>query len=94
MGRKTQKDYVQKYTNYPNSILEFKSDAKPTHPTQKPIQLNEYLIKSFTNEGDLIMDPCFGSGSAIFAAKNINRKYIGFEFDSKYFNIVNNIING
>jgi DNA modification methylase len=40
------------------------------------------------------MDPCFGSGSAIFAAKNINRKYIGFEFDSKYFNIVNNIING
>lgn len=94
MGRKDQKDYVQKYTNYPNSILEFKSDAKPTHPTQKPLQLNEYLIKSFTNEGDLIMDPCFGSGSAIFAAENINRKYIGFELDSKYFNIVNNIING
>lgn len=94
MGRKTQKEYVQKYTNYPNSILEFKSDAKPIHPTQKPIQLNEYLIKSFTNEGDFVMDPCFGSGSTIFAAKNINRKYIGFELDSKYFNIVNDTING
>jgi site-specific DNA-methyltransferase (adenine-specific) len=93
MGRKTQKDYVQKYTNYPNSILEFKSDAKPTHPTQKPGQLNEYLIKTFTNDGDFILDPCFGSGSAIFAAKNINRNYIGFELDSEYYNIVNKIIN-
>jgi len=89
-GRKEQKDYVQKYTNYPTSILEYKSDAKPIHPTQKPIELNEYLIKSFTNEGDYVLDPCFGSGSTIFAAKNTSRKFIGFEMDKNYFELAKN----
>jgi len=93
-GRKAQSDYVQKYTNYPTSILEYSSDGKPIHPTQKPIDLNEFLIKSYTNEEDFIFDPCYGSGSAIIAAKNINRKYIGFELNNEYYEKTKNIING
>lgn len=89
-GRKKQDNYVQKFTGYPKSILEFKSDAKPIHPTQKPIPLNEFLIKSFCNEGDIVLDPCFGSGSTLIAASNTNRKYIGFEIDSGYFEKFNN----
>ena len=84
-GRKAQKNYVQKVTNYPKSILEFKSDARPIHPTQKPALLNEFLIKSFSNEDDIILDPCFGSGSTLTAAKNTNRKYIGFELSPEYY---------
>lgn len=92
-GRKPQKDYLQKFTNYPISILEFKSDVKPIHPTQKPLDLNEFLIKSFTNENDFMLDPCFGSGSAILAAKKNNRNYIGFELDTEYFELLNNRLN-
>lgn len=84
-GRKKQENYVQRFTNYPKSILEYKSDAKPIHPTQKPVELNQFLIQSFTNEGDCVLDPCFGSGSTLIASKNVGRKYIGFELDPEYF---------
>lgn len=85
-NRKKQDDYIQKYTNYPKSILEYNSEGSPKHPTQKPLKLNEFLINSFSNEGDIVMDPCFGSGSFINAAINTSRKYIGFETSEKYYN--------
>ena len=76
-------------TRYPRSIQYFITDkAKGSkHPTQKPVALLEYLIKTYTNEGDVVLDNCMGSGSTCVAAVNTNRHYIGFELDEKYFDI-------
>lgn len=79
---------------YPTSII---ISPKPhpsitTHPTQKPIDLLVYLINTYTNEGDVVLDNCMGSGSTIIAAINTNRKYIGIELDEEYFNIAKNRI--
>jgi site-specific DNA-methyltransferase (adenine-specific) len=76
-------------TRYPRSIQRFNTDkAKGSfHPTQKPVALLEYLIKTYTNEGDVVLDNCMGSGSTCVAAVNTNRHYIGFELDEKYFDI-------
>ena len=95
-----QKLKCQAIGNAPRAIVlvENRENIKPFRFAFLPktlinsLSLNEYLIKTFTNEGDFILDPCFGSGSAIFAAKNINRNYIGFELDSEYYNTVNKII--
>jgi site-specific DNA-methyltransferase (adenine-specific) len=57
------------------------------HPTQKPVALMEYLIKTYTNEGDLVLDNCAGSGTTLVAAKNLNRQFIGIEKEEKYYNI-------
>ena len=81
-----QNDYIQKFTNYPNNILEFKSEDG-FHPTQKPVTLFEYLIKTYTNECEIVLDNCMGSGSTAIACINTNRQYIGFELDTGYFNI-------
>lgn len=90
-SRKSHKQkYVQQYTNYPNQILEFKSEPKPVHPTQKPIALLEYLIKTYTNKNDIVLDNCMGSGSTGVACINTNRNFIGFELDEKYFEIAKN----
>lgn len=72
---------------YPKTDLYFKSVQRTFHPTQKPIELLEYLIKTYTNEGDLVLDNCMGSGSCGVATLNTNRKFIGIELDDKYFNI-------
>ena len=75
---------------YPKAILEFsKADNKESglHPTQKPVPLMEYLIKTYTNEGDLVLDFTMGSGSTGVACINTDRKFIGIELDEKYFNI-------
>lgn len=76
-------------TRYPRSIQFFTTDkAKGSkHPTQKPVALLEYLIKTYTNEGDIVLDNCMGSGSTCVAAVNTNRHYIGFELNEKYFQI-------
>lgn len=71
----------------PLSILSFPRDGDRVHPTQKPIALLEWLIKTYTNEGDLVLDSCIGSGSTCVAAVNTNRHYIGFELDEHYFNV-------
>ena len=71
---------------YPISVLDFKNETGD-HPTQKPVALLEYLIKTYTNEGDTVLDPTMGSGSTGVACKNLNRKFIGIEKDGKYFQI-------
>ena len=63
------------------------------HPTQKPVALMEYLIKTYTNESETVLDFCLGSGTTGVAAKNLNRKFIGIEMDETYFNIAKNRIN-
>ena len=81
------KQSVQLYTNYPKHILEFAKDKGSLHPTQKPVALLEYLIKTYTNEGETVLDNCMGSGSTGVAAINTNRQFIGFELENKYFKI-------
>jgi site-specific DNA-methyltransferase (adenine-specific) len=68
----------------PTSILEFSKPARPFHPTQKPVALFEYLIKTYTNEGDLVLDNCAGSGTTGVACKNLNRNFILIEKEEKY----------
>jgi len=80
----------QQWYKYPTNILEVKKDDKrngKSHPTQKPIALMEYLIKTYTNENETVLDFTMGSGSTGVAAKNTNRNFIGIEQDQKYFNI-------
>jgi site-specific DNA-methyltransferase (adenine-specific) len=75
-------------TRYPKGIIRFSArNNKPLHPTQKPVELLEYLIKTYTNEGETVLDNCMGSGSTIVACKNTNRQYIGIEKEPKYFEI-------
>jgi len=76
---------------YPQDILEFNRVklGSAVHETQKPVDLLEYLIRSFTNENDLVLDNCMGSGSTGVACKNLNRNFIGIEKDETYFNIAN-----
>ncbi len=81
----------KKYTHkYPISILEFGSVHKPIHSTEKPIDLLEYLIETYSNEGDVILDPTMGSGSTGVACKNLNREFIGIELTEKYFEVAKN----
>lgn len=81
--------YKQTTTGYPRNVLEISSEGKTVHPTQKPVALFEYLIKTYTNEGDLVLDNCIGSGTTAIACINTNRKFIGFEKDEHYFNLAN-----
>jgi len=86
-GKGTSKQYTQKYTNYPKQLIEFDSVQRTIHPTQKPLSLIEYMIKTYTNEGDLILDNTCGSGTTGLGAKNLNRNYIMMEQDPKYYEI-------
>lgn len=79
--------FKRKYTNYPRQILRFPNTNKNQHPTQKPIELIEYMIRTYTNEGDLILDNTCGSGTTGLGAKNLNRNYIMMEQDPKYYEI-------
>ena len=92
-GRKIQKDYVQNVENYPRSILQFNNEGKVVHPTQKPLELLKYLIKTYSNEGDIVLDSCIGSGTTIIAAIETKRNYIGYENNKKYYDISINRIN-
>ncbi len=90
---KNNKTTIQTVGNYPRSILTFNKPGKTLHPTQKPVGLCEYLIKTYTNEGDLVLDNCIGSGTTAISAINTNRNYIGIELDENYYNIAKNRIN-
>ena len=79
-------DYNQEFTNYPTTVINIPSEGVLSHPTQKPVQLFEYLIKTYTNEGDTVLDNCSGSGTTAIACINTNRNYICMEKDSEYYN--------
>ena len=85
--RPSHKDTIQTETGYPTTILKIKSYGNTVHPTQKPVALMEYLIKTYTNEGETVLDFTMGSGSTGVACKNLNRLFIGIEMDDKYFEI-------
>ena len=73
-------------TRYPTSVLRFNRESG-LHPTQKPVPLLEYLIKTYTNEGETVLDNCMGSGSTGVAAYNTGRRFIGIEKDEGYFDV-------
>ena len=79
---------------YPYNTLRFNIDKPKIHPTQKPVALLEYLIKTYTNEGETVLDNCMGSGSTGVACINTNRNFIGYELDEKYFEIAEKRIKG
>jgi len=90
--KKYDPDFVQ-----PSSVLDFKvvpNRNGKLHPTQKPVELCEYLVKTFTNENEMVLDNCMGSGTTGVACKNLNRNFIGIELDPTYFKIADRRING
>jgi len=85
---------VNEGTRFPRSVIKFSNDNHNSlHPTQKPVDLLEYLIKTYTNEGDVVLDSCMGSGSTGVAALNCERRFIGIELDPNYFAIAERRIN-
>ena len=93
---KTKKDRKQTHTNFNRQTLKFNNEhnvGKNTHPTQKPVALMEYLIKTYTQESETVLDFTMGSGSTGVAAKNLNRSFIGIEQDPNYFKIAEERIN-
>jgi len=79
--------YVQTHTGYPKSIIKFGRDKETFHPTQKPVALFEYLIRTYTNEGDVVLDNCSGAGSTALASLNTNRNFICIDLDKNYCDI-------
>jgi site-specific DNA-methyltransferase (adenine-specific) len=72
---------------YPRSILKFDRPHPPVHPTQKSVECCEWLIKTYTNENEIVLDNCMGSGTTGVACVNTNRRFVGIELDKNYFNI-------
>lgn len=81
------KSYESRYTNYPRQTLNFKCQREGLHPTQKPVELFEYLIRTYTNENEIVLDCCMGSGTTAIAALKSGRKFIGFKLDREIFEI-------
>lgn len=83
------KEYLQEQTGYPSDVLHFNAlaNGQRYHPTQKPVDLLEYLIKTYTNEGETVLDATMGSGSTGVAAINTGRKFIGFELEKNFYDI-------
>lgn len=84
--KKKKDTYIQTMTNYPRMILEdFRKDSDSWHPTQKPVNLIRYLIRTYTQEGGVILDNCMGSGTTAIACIRENRNFIGFELNKEYY---------
>lgn len=81
-----QREYTPKYTNWPQNVLHFRTE-RGLHSTQKPVPLLEYLVKTYTNEGETVLDNCMGSGSTGVACVRSGRQFIGIEKDPRYFEI-------
>ena len=79
--------YKQEVTGYPRGIVKFAQDAEALHPTQKPVALMEYLIRTYTNPGDTVLDNTMGSGTTGVACENTGRRFIGIERDPTYFDV-------
>ena len=85
---KTSKERMQEFTNFNKSVLSFNNEHNVNaHPTQKPVALFEYLIKTYTNEGDTVLDNCIGSGTTALACLSTGRNFIGIEKDEQYHKI-------
>lgn len=80
----------QEYTNWPKTILNFDAEYKNFHPTQKPVQLTEYLIKTYSSPGDIVLDFAMGSGTVGVACVNTGRGFVGIEINDKYFTLASN----
>ena len=85
--------YIQKFTNYPTDYIKFSFETKPKHSTQKPLKLLEYLVKTYTNKGDTVLDNTMGSGTTMVACKKLGRNGIGIEKEEKYFKIAQERVN-
>ena len=95
------KEYIDKGVRYPLQIVEINRDGVQDtkfHPTQKPLALIEYLVNTYTNEGDTVLDFTMGSGTTGVACKNLNRNFIGIELDENYYKIakerIENVVHG
>lgn len=86
-GARSSEPYVQEWTNWPRDVLEIASEGKTVHPTQKPVALMEYLIRTYTNGGETVLDFTMGSGTTGVACVNTGRNFIGIELDETYFGI-------
>lgn len=87
--------FLVEYTNYPDDVLDDFAEVPPNkklHTNEKPVKLLEYLIKTYSNDGDTILDNCMGSGSTGVACKNLKRNFIGIELEEKYYEIAKNRI--
>jgi len=84
-GARSTKPYTQEFTNWPRDVLEIASEGKTVHPTQKPVALMEYLIRTYTHEGETVLDFTMGSGTTGVACVKTGRKFIGIELDEDYF---------
>ena len=74
-------------SRFPVNLLEFIRDKDKIHPTQKPVALIQYLIRTYSNEGDTVLDNCMGSGTTAIAAIREKRNFIGFELNKEYYNM-------
>lgn len=84
-----QHDYVRDSANYPKDVLEYGPDPIKLHPTQKPLELMRYMVRTYSNPGDIVLDPFMGSGTTAVACVLEKRNFIGFEMDEEYFNSAN-----
>lgn len=92
-GGRFKGEYLSEFTNYPKQILRFPRE-RGFHPTQKPVDLIRYLIRTYTNESEVVLDNCMGSGTTAIAALKEKRNFIGFEQDVGYYNQIRNRIEG
>lgn len=86
-GKVTDRPYIQSEGNFPRSVIRFQHETSPVHPTQKPVALMEYLIKTYTHPGQVVLDNTMGSGTTGVACRNTGRRFIGIERDPSYFAI-------
>ena len=84
-----QHDYISEFRNYPKDVLEYGPDPLRLHPTQKPLELMRYMVRTYSNPGDTVLDPFMGSGTTAVACAMERRNFIGFEIDENYFNLAN-----
>lgn len=84
-----QRDYVRDSANYPKDVLEYGPDPLKLHPTQKPLELMRYMVRTYSNPGDLVLDPFMGSGTTAVDCVLEKRDFIGFEIDETYFHSAN-----
>lgn len=84
------KTTLRKFTNYPRQVLTIPCQREGLHPTQKPVALMEYMVRTYTDPGELVLDCCMGSGTTKVACRNAGRDYVGFEIDQEFYRVAEN----